>query len=76
MCEYWIGKHRSGAVKIHLLDGSDVGLVAAAVISEPEQNLGRIIELLLPPHRIQDVADAIADIEGLPLEVTHVAMFL
>lgn len=57
--------------RINFVDGSDVGLVVATAISNPEQYSGQTIELSLPPLAIQDIANAMDSVRGSNIRVTY-----
>ncbi|KAI1500516.1 hypothetical protein F5X99DRAFT_237370 [Biscogniauxia marginata] len=58
--------------KINVVGAADVGLVAAAAISRPEQYSGKAIELSLPSLTIQELADKMFVASGIPVEVKYV----
>ncbi|RYP10382.1 hypothetical protein DL764_000716 [Monosporascus ibericus] len=59
--------------KINVVDAADVGLLAAAAVSRPEQYSGRVFELSLPPTTVREIADKMTVAKGLgPVGVEYV----
>ncbi|RYP63653.1 hypothetical protein DL769_006908 [Monosporascus sp. CRB-8-3] len=59
--------------RINVIDASDVGLLAAAAVSRPEQYSGRVFELSLLPMTVREIADKMTVPNGLgPVAVEYV----